>query len=123
MTDTLPKDMICIVCPVGCKMTLEPEGKGYRVSGHQCKRGEDYAVEEYTNPTRMLTTTVRICHPRYRRLPVHSSGPLPKGLLFRAMEVINAYSAKAPVTTGQVLIADILETGIDICSSRDMEEK
>jgi len=123
MTDPERKEMICIVCPVGCKMTLEHRRGNYLVSGNQCRRGETYAIEEFTNPTRMLTTTVGIRHPRHRRLPVHSSGPLPKGLLFKAMEIINTYCAEAPVKTGQVLISDILNTGIDICSSRDMEEK
>ena len=115
--------MVCIVCPLGCQMTLKGSGDDLIVSGNQCKKGEDYAIEEYRNPTRMLTTTMKIVHPRHKRLPVHSSAPIPKALLFKAMDVINSLSVKAPVKTGQILIPNILETGVDILASRDMEEK
>jgi CxxC motif-containing protein len=104
-------------------MTLRGSGDDLHVSGNQCKRGVDYAIEEYRNPTRMLTTTMKLVHLRHKRLPVHSSAPLPKALLFDAMDVINERSVKAPVHTGQVLIPNILDTGVDICASRDMEEK
>ncbi len=122
MPDLITNDMICTVCPLGCRLTLEKDGEGYVVKGNQCKRGETFAIEEFTHPARMLTTTVRLTRSRHARLPVHSSSPLPRDMLFRAMAEINACSVAAPVRTGQVVIGNILGTGVDICSSRDVDQ-
>jgi CxxC motif-containing protein len=100
------KALICVVCPLGCKLTVERDGTdGYRVSGSRCKRGREYAIEEFTNPTRMLTSTVKMRDSRYRRLPVHSSVPLPKEKIFEAMKIINSAAVRPPVRTGDVIIA------------------
>jgi len=115
------KKLICIVCPVGCKLTVEKVGDEYIIKGNACKRGVDYAVEELTHPTRMLTSTVKLTGSRHVRLPVHTSAPIPKHLIFEAMKTINTFMAKAPVTIGEALIKDILNTGVDICSSRTIE--
>ncbi len=120
MGNSLSKEIVCIVCPVGCKLTVEETGKGYNISGHQCKRGEDYAIEELTHPTRMLTTTVKVRNSRHVRLAVHSSTALPKDLLFQAMAVINTCCVQPPIKIGQAVIKDILNTGVDICASRDI---
>jgi CxxC motif-containing protein len=121
MSNDLLREITCIVCPLGCKLTIERRGDGFHVSGNQCKRGEDYAIKEVTEPTRMLTSTVSIRHAIHRRLPVHSSAPLPKELLFPAMALIRKTQIDAPVRCGQPVIGNILGTGVDICASRDME--
>ena len=115
------KELVCIVCPVGCKLTIEKSGEEYVVKGNICQRGHDYAIEELTHPTRMLTSTVKLTGSQHVRLPVHSSAPIPKDLIFKAMKVINNCTVKAPVVTGQALIKNILDTGVDICSSRTIE--
>ena len=115
------KELVCIVCPVGCKLTIEKQGDEYIVKGNVCKRGQEYAIKEMTNPTRMLTSTVRLTNSRHVRLPVHSSSPIPKGLIFDAMKVINSTSVKAPVEVEQVVIKNILNTGVNICSSRTVK--
>lgn len=110
------RNLICIVCPMGCAMTAELEdGKVIRVSGNTCKRGEAYARTEITDPRRTLTTTVRTTDGG--RVPVKSSVPLPKGLLMDAMRAINAARAKLPVKAGDVLIHNIFSTGIDIVAT------
>lgn len=115
------KELTCIVCPVGCKLTVEKQGDDYVVKGNVCKRGTDYAIEELTNPTRMLTSTVKLNNSTHVRLPVHSSAPIPKGKIFEAMDVINSTVAKAPLSVGDPVIKNILDTGVDICASRTVE--
>lgn len=118
------KEMICIVCPIGCKMTLiesvESEN-GFVVSGNKCNRGPAYAVKEMTNPTRVLTTTVAIEGAHIERMPVKSSAPLPKGKLMEAMAIINTTNVAAPLAAGDVILKDILNTGVDILASRSMK--
>ena len=115
------QELVCIVCPLGCKLTVERTGDEYSVKGNICKRGIDYAIEELTHPTRMLTSTVKLTQSQHVRLPVHSSAPIPKDLIFDAMKKINTCMAKAPIKVGDIVIKNILDTGVNICSSRTIE--
>lgn len=117
------KDMICIVCPFGCKLKViknNTSQTGYVVEGNKCFRGADYGVKEMTNPTRVLTTTVIISDASVKRLPVRTSGTIPKHLIKKAMELTNKVEVKAPIKVGQVIIKNILDTGVDIIASRSM---
>ena len=52
------KEFTCIRCPRGCDLRAELEGgEVQRVSGHTCKRGEDYARQEAAHPVRTVTST------------------------------------------------------------------
>ena len=54
-------NLICIQCPMGCPLTVTiEEGIVTGVSGNTCKRGEIYARKEVTDPTRIVTSTVRV---------------------------------------------------------------
>lgn len=117
------KDMVCIVCPLGCKLKVikdDTTDTGYVVEGNKCFRGADYGVKELTNPTRVLTTTVIIFDAPLKRLPVRTSGAIPKHLIQQAMELINKVEVKAPIKVGQVIIKNILGTGVDVVASRSM---
>lgn len=117
------KDMICIVCPFGCKLRViksDTSQTGYIVEGNKCFRGVDYGIKEMTNPTRVLTTTVVISDASVKRLPVRTSGTIPKHLMKQAMELINKVEVKAPIKVGQVIMKNILDTGVDIVASRSM---
>lgn len=117
------KDMVCIVCPMGCKLKVLQDSSceaGYAVKGNKCSRGVDYGIKEMTNPTRALTTTVIISDASLKRLPVRTSGAIPKHLIKQAMETINKVEVTAPVLAGQVIIKNILDTGVDIIASRSM---
>ncbi len=123
MAETAAKEMICILCPLGCKMQVS-EKPGHpedlKVRGIQCKEGKKYAYEEYKNPTRILTSTVAIHNAPLPRLPVKTSKPLPKGLVYKAMEEINKVELNGPVKVGTVIIKDLLGTGIDVVATRSL---
>ena len=115
----MQKNLICIACPRGCYVTvdLDDAGEIVAVSGHSCKRGETYARTEMTNPTRSLTTTVKVEGGVHPVVPVKSAAPVPKGLLFDCMKEINKVTVKAPVQIGDVVIRNILGTGVDIVAT------
>ena len=47
------RTLTCIGCPLGCTVEVTTEnGQILSVTGNTCKRGEDYARKEVTNPTR-----------------------------------------------------------------------
>ncbi len=119
----LTKEMVCIVCPLSCKVKVESNPgvtEELIVEGHQCKRGKVYAIEEFTNPTRMVTSTVVIYNASLPRLPVKTSKPIPKGLIFPCIKEIERVSVNGPVKMGDVIIKDLLGTDIDLVASRSM---
>ncbi len=118
----IDKDIICIVCPVGCHLNVKGEDKEHlEVSGNQCPRGEKYGKKELSDPRRVIPTTVKIENARLSRLPVKTSEAVPKAMIFDIMKEIKKAKVKAPVKTGDVIIKDVLGTGADILATRDME--
>lgn len=119
----MKKDMVCIVCPIGCRITVTKDDNnplGYNVTGNTCKRGVDYGIKELTNPTRVLTSTVKIKNAHLKRLPIKTNGAIPKEMNFECMRVINEVEVEAPIKVGDVIVKNILETGIDLVASRSM---
>ena len=114
------RSMICIVCPVGCH--LEVDEQTLEVTGNRCPRGDAYGKKELTDPRRMLTSTVKVNSQLQRRLPIKTTDDIPKGLLFKAMEEINKITVQVPVNTGDILLENILDTGVDIVSTMTLEK-
>lgn len=112
------RNLTCIVCPIGCNMevTLE-ENQVKSVKGQGCRRGAGYAFSECINPTRTLTTTVKVESGQLPLVPVKSEKPIPKELLMECMKVINGIRLAAPVKLGDVVVENILDTGINIVAS------
>ena len=116
------RELICISCPMGCRLTVKLEGNEVvSVTGNTCPRGEEYARKECTNPERILTSTVKINGAVHRVLPVITDREIPLGKLFEAMEAIRKVEVDAPVKEGDILIENILGTGANVIASRSME--
>lgn len=116
------KVMNCIMCPMGCEMTVTTEqGKFISVVGNSCPRGAKYAETEITDPKRMLTTTVRIAGGVLPLLPVVSADVLPKGKVAECAAYLQNIKVTAPVKAGDVIVANILGLGVDIVASRGMD--
>lgn len=109
------KNVTCTVCPMGCAMEVTVDGESITVKGNTCKRGELYAKAEVTNPTRVLTSTMKCISGGI--VSVKSRCALPKDKMFECMKVINSTVAKDGVKIGDTLIQNILGTGVDIIAS------
>ena len=118
----MKNNLICITCPIGCRLTVIKQGDGFLVEGNQCKRGIKYAEDELTHPTRMIPTTVKIDGSHLRRLPVRTESPIPKGMIFDCMKEINKVTMSAPVKMGDIVIENILNTGVNIIATRSMDK-
>ncbi len=114
----MPK-FICIVCPRGCHLEVDENNK---VTGNFCKRGETYAITEMTNPTRMITSTIKVKNGMIKRVPVATSAPIPKNRIFDCMAEINKAEVEAPVVIKQKIITNVLNLGIDIVSTRNIDK-
>ncbi len=115
-------DLVCINCPLSCALEVYEEGGEIKeVKGAECKIGKRYAVEEFTDPRRVLTTTVKAVGGLVPMLPVRSAAPIPRALLKDAVITLARLVVDAPVALGQVVYPDILGTGIDVIASRALE--
>lgn len=116
------KIMNCIMCPMGCEMTVTIEnGTVASVKGNTCPRGDKYARDEITAPKRMLTSTVSIEGGMLPLLPVVSADVLPKERILDCAVYLRKIKIRTPVKTGDIIVKDILGLGVDIVASRDME--
>jgi len=113
---------LCIGCPLGCRLELveDDDGAIVEVRGAGCRKGEHYAAEEHTDPRRAVSTTVAIDGSRWPRLPVKTTGTIPKGQVIEACRSLRSVRVSAPVRLGDVIVADLLGTGVDVVATRDM---
>ena len=115
----MTREIICIVCPLGCRMDVELEGTEVTsLQGNQCKKGPKYAQKEVTFPGRVLTTTINTDFPEIPLLPVRSNREVPKDQLMACMGEISRHRVKGKVGIGESIIKDILGLGVDIVACR-----
>ena len=115
--------MICIVCPMGCHLTVTHEGATVlSVEGNACKRGPKFAEAELSHPCRMVATTVRVRGGIHPLVPVYTAAPFPKPRIFELLREIRGVEIEAPVTIKQVVMQNALGEGIDILASRNLPE-
>ncbi len=116
---------LCIGCPLGCRLEVEAEedtGDIVEVRGFSCKRGEKYAMQEYTEPRRMVTTTVAIQNGIWGRLPVKTTEAIPKEKVMDLCHQLRQVTLEAPVEMGDVVLPNVFNTGIDVVASRSMPQ-
>lgn len=119
----MKKTFTCIICPTGCTLEVEYDGKEVLVKGNLCRRGAEYAKEEMIAPKRTISSSVRLVDGEMEIVSVRLDKPVPKSMIFPIMEEIKAASAVAPVHIGDVLIHDVLSTGADVIVTRNVDKR
>ena len=109
------KEITCIVCPLGCPLTVTVDGENVTVAGNTCPRGEAYGIAEATHPTRVLTTTLKVAGRSGEYLPVKTDRPIPKEKMLEAMDILRRVSVSAPVTLGTPVYTDLF--GADVVAA------
>ena len=117
------KELVCINCPMGCRLTVSMEdGAVKSVSGNICPRGEEFARQEAVEPLRILTSLMRV-EGREKPFSVKTAGPVPKKLLFDCVREIFDHplpESALPLHVGDVVISDVCGSGVDIISTQDI---
>jgi len=117
-------DIICTGCPKGCQVIIKTEGdKITDIYGYECPTGKEYAINEFKNPTRILPTTVKVEGGEFPLVPVKTAAPIPKSDLIKAMNFIAEKTVKAPIEIGDILIENILNTGVDVVATRNIKKE
>lgn len=111
--------LICINCPMGCEIDVSKKGEEVFVSGNSCKAGEKYALNEISAPKRIITSTAYVDNGK--RVSCKSSSAIDKKLIFSVMEEIHHLRLKAPIRINDVLIQNVLNTGVNIIATRNID--
>ena len=114
-------DLICIGCPLGCPVSVTMEnGEVISVTGNTCKRGDAYARKEVTDPTRIVTSTVRVSGGKLAMASVKTASDIPKGRIFDCVKALQAVTIAAPVKIGQVVLEDVAGTGVAVVATKNV---
>jgi CxxC motif-containing protein len=114
------KEFTCIACPVGCSLRVEANGDKITVTGNQCKRGQIFGTNEYSHPMRMVTTTLRTVGCSINRVPVISTGEVPKAQLRSIVKELYKVSVPCPIKRGDIIVENIQDTGVNIIATRSI---
>lgn len=114
------RELTCICCPLGCslKVTMD-QNEVTEVTGNNCPRGDAYARKEVTNPTRIVTSVVRVKNGEYPMVSCKTASDIPKGKIFDVTEALKSVELEAPVKIGEVVLKDAAGTGVDIVASKN----
>lgn len=116
------RELTCIGCPLGCALTVTMEGKDVKeVKGNTCVKGDMYARKEVTNPTRIVTTTVMVEGGKVPMINVKTQSDIPKDKIFDCVAALKGLKVQAPVAIGDVILADVAGTGVNIVAAGNAE--
>ena len=106
---------------MGCFIAGEMDGNEVvSVTGNTCKRGDVYARKEVTNPTRIVTSTVRVIGGKEDMVSVKTKEDIPKGKIFDCIKALKNVEVEAPVQIGDVIVPDAAGTGVDIVATKNV---
>ena len=115
------KELICIGCPMGCNLTVEMDGgQVVSVNGNTCKRGDDYARKELTDPRRIVTSTVPVAGGNLPVVSVKTASDIPKGKIRECLCALKGVTLTAPVQIGDVIVENVADTGVDVIATKSI---
>lgn len=117
------RNLTCIGCPMGCSLEVTMEGaEVVSVTGNTCPRGAAYARKEVTNPTRIVTSTVKVCGSTTGAACVSckTASDIPKGKIFDVIRDISEVVVPAPVHIGDVVRANVANTGVNVIATKEI---
>ena len=116
----MEKNLICIVCPIGCRLKISGINNDLKISGAKCEKGITYARDEIVNPLRVICTTVRIKGGIHRVIPVKTDKAIPEKYKLEVVKAVNNIELTSPVKMGDIVMRDLFGTGVNIVAERDM---
>ena len=116
-------ELTCIGCPIGCSLNVEMIGSDViNVTGYSCKKGKEYAQKEVTNPTRILTSVVRVNGGDMPVVSIKTENDVPKYKIEECIKALKNVEVDAPIKIGDVLLQNVAETGVNIVATRNIRK-
>ncbi len=121
LKSSILKEFTCVSCPMGCMLEARSGLNGeFKISGNRCKRGLVYGLQEMKDPRRNISSTVAVKGAEINSLPVKTEKPIPKNKIFEVMKEINHIIVESPINVGDVIIENVLGTGVNIVATRNL---
>jgi len=120
----MKREFTCIICPNGCRISVEYEGTNIKnITGEECPKGKDYIETEINNPLRVFTGSVLVENGDFPLVSVKTSSPIPKKYLKKIGEITRRIKVEAPVEIGQIVASNLLDNNIDLVATRKIKDK
>lgn len=116
-------ELTCIGCPLGCNLNVEMIGTEIiDVTGYSCKRGKEYAQKEVTNPTRIVTSVIRVNGGNMAVVSVKTENDVPKCKIQECIKSLKNVEIDAPIKIGDILVKNVANTGVNIVATRNIRK-
>jgi CxxC motif-containing protein len=119
MNKTNQREIVCIVCPNGCRIRCDASGGKIACTGQKCKRGEAYAAAEMTRPMRTLTTSVMTDFSDSPVVSVRTDGEIEKAKLIEVIRTLGGVRVRDRLKIGDVVVKDVCHTGVNVICTSD----
>ena len=115
------RNLTCIGCPLGCSLSVQIENEQVvSVSGNTCPRGDAYARKEVTNPTRIVTSTVRVASANGGMVSCKTQEDIPRNMIFDVVNALKDVEVDPPVRIGDVLVENVAGTGVNVVATKNV---
>ena len=115
----MERNITCIICPRGCSMVANVTDQGVTVTGNACPKGQQYAIDECTNPVRTVTATVRVANRKDTMVSVKTATPVAKERMMEVMAALREITVDAPIAIGDKVLEQVC--GADIVATKAVE--
>ena len=119
---SIDRELVCVACPIGCRVKVTGTLEDLKITGGtpNCKIGAVHIREEITNPTRMVCTTVKIKGGVHNVIPVRTDRAIPEKYKLEVVKAVKDIVLTSPVKMGDVVLADLFGTGVNLIAERNM---
>jgi len=119
----MKKEIICIICPNSCHLSIEYEGtKIIKIKGLKCINSKEYVKNEILNPVRVFTGSVKVVGGNFSLVSVKTPKPIPKKYLRDLGKITHQLKVQAPVEIGDIISDNILDQQIELVATRKVKK-
>jgi CxxC motif-containing protein len=93
-----------------------------QVKSDRCKQGREYAAQELFEPVRVLTSTVYVRNGHLPLVSVRTAKLIPKAKIFKIMQKISGTKISAPVIIGDIIIKNVVNTGVNVIATKNIKK-
>lgn len=120
------RELVCTCCPMGCDLNVEDkELDGHQqfiVTGNNCKMGASYGVKECTNPTRGVTSYVKVIDGKEATVSVKTDREVPKDKVFDVVRILKNVAVHAPIKIGDIILKNIFDSEVNMVATKNIEK-
>lgn len=108
----------CERCTMRCKLDVEYSNGEAVVQGNLCNKGKEFGETEIIKPKRSMYFKIPVTGGYFKEVFIKTDGEIPRELWDETYEIIYSLDLCAPIEFGEIIIENILGTGVNIISDR-----